>query len=117
MKRLVTDITYISDGNLFYYLSVIQGLFNNGIVAWQFSKCMDVQLVLDTIEQWTRKIDLSESALHSDQGFQYMSQTYNMPLEAFSVKGSYFRKATDLNNASIESFLASQNREVIPSLV
>jgi hypothetical protein len=31
----------------------------------------DVQFVLDTITQWTRKRDVSEAVLHSDQGFQY----------------------------------------------
>ncbi|WP_433743607.1 DDE-type integrase/transposase/recombinase [Paenibacillus amylolyticus] len=48
-QKMVTDITYISDGNTFVYLSVIQDLFNNEIVAWQLSKRNDVQLVLDTV--------------------------------------------------------------------
>ncbi|EAA9756150.1 IS3 family transposase, partial [Salmonella enterica] len=58
-QKMVTDITYISDGNTFVYLSVIQDLFNNEIVAWQLSKRNDVQLVLDTVEQWTKKRDVS----------------------------------------------------------
>ncbi|MCM3291863.1 IS3 family transposase [Paenibacillus sp. MER 180] len=33
-QKMVTDITDISDGMKFYYLSVIQDLFNNEIVAW-----------------------------------------------------------------------------------
>lgn len=49
------DITYISDGENFHYLSVIQDLFNNEIVAWKLSRRNDSQLVLDTIEQWTKK--------------------------------------------------------------
>ncbi|WP_405117334.1 IS3 family transposase [Paenibacillus sp. FSL K6-1217] len=93
-QKLITDITYISDGTRFYYLSAIQDLFNNEIVAWQISERNDVNLVLDTIEQWTRKRDVSEAVLHSDQGFQYTSQAYNTRLEAFSVKGSHSRKAT-----------------------
>jgi putative transposase len=50
-QKVVTDITYISDGIRFYYLSVIQDLFNNKIVAWNISERNDVQLVLDTVEQ------------------------------------------------------------------
>ncbi|WP_438351844.1 IS3 family transposase [Paenibacillus sp. FA6] len=73
-QKLVTDITYISDGTRFYYLSAIQDLFNNEIVAWQLSERNDVKLVMDTVEQWTRKRDVSEAVLHSDQGFQYTSQ-------------------------------------------
>ncbi|WP_162341632.1 DDE-type integrase/transposase/recombinase [Paenibacillus paridis] len=87
-QKMVTDMTYISDGTNFHYLSVIQDLFNNEVVAWQLSTRNDVQLVLDTVEEWTRKRDVSEAVLHSDQGFQYTSQAYNMRLEAFGVKGS-----------------------------
>ena len=42
-QKMVTDITYISDGTNFHYLSVIQDLFNNEIVAWQLSERNDVQ--------------------------------------------------------------------------
>ncbi|WP_339185468.1 IS3 family transposase [Paenibacillus sp. FSL H8-0317] len=110
-QKMVTDITYISDGNTFVYLSVIQDLFNNEIVAWQLSKRNDVQLVLDTVEQWTQKRDVSEAVLHSDQGFQYTSQAYNTRLEAFGVKGSHSRKATCLDNACIESFFSHLKTE------
>ncbi|WP_445323511.1 IS3 family transposase [Paenibacillus sp. FSL R7-0179] len=110
-QKLVTDITYISDGTRFYYLSAIQDLFNNEIVAWQISERNDVNLVLDTVEQWTRKRDVSEAVLHSDQGFQYTSQAYNTRLEAFSVKGSHSRKATCLDNACIESFFSHLKTE------
>lgn len=54
-QKVVTDITYISDGTCFYYLSAIQDLFNNEIVAWKLSDRNDVKLVLDTVDQWTRK--------------------------------------------------------------
>lgn len=110
-QKMVTDITYISDGKQFYYLSVIQDLFNNEIVAWQLSERNDVQLVMDTVTQWARKRDVSEAVLHSDQGFQYTSQAYNTRLEALSVKGSHSRKATCLDNACIESFFSHLKTE------
>ncbi len=110
-QKMVTDITYISDGTNFHYLSVIQDLFKNEVVAWQLSSRNDVQLVLDTVEEWTRKRDVSEAVLHSDQGFQYTSQAYNTRLEAFGVKGSHSRKATCLDNACIESFFSHLKTE------
>ncbi len=110
-QKLVTDITYISDGARFYYLSAIQDLFNNEIVAWQISERNDVKLVLDTVEQWTRKRDVSGAVLHSDQGFQYTSAAYNTRLEEFGVKGSHSRKATCLDNACIESFFSHLKTE------
>ncbi|MDN8588159.1 hypothetical protein Q0V21_05180 [Paenibacillus sp. 11B] len=60
-----TGVTYISDGTRFYYLSAIQELFNNEIVAWQISERNDVKLVLNTLERWTRKRDVSRAVLHS----------------------------------------------------
>lgn len=110
-QKMVTDITYISDGKKFYYLSVIQDLFNNEIVAWKLSERNDVELVLDTIKQWARKRDVSEAVLHSDQGFQYTSQAYNTQLEVLGVKGSHSRKATCLDNACIESFFSHLKTE------
>jgi transposase InsO family protein len=108
---MVTDITYISDGTRFYYLSAIQDLFNNEIVAWQISDRNDVKLVLDTVDKWTRIRDVSEAVLHSDQGLQYTSQGYNKRLKAFSIKGSHSRKATCLDNACIESFFSHLKTE------
>ncbi|XOJ02548.1 DDE-type integrase/transposase/recombinase [Paenibacillus polymyxa] len=95
-------------------MSVIQDLFNNETVAWQLSKRNDVQLVLDTLEQWTRKRDVSKAVLHSDQSFQYTSQAYNTRLEAFGVKGSHSCKATCLDNMHRILLFASQNREAVP---
>ncbi|WP_375143052.1 IS3 family transposase [Paenibacillus sp. D2_2] len=110
-QKMVTDITYISDGKKFYYLSVIQDLFNNEIVAWNLSERNDVELVLDTVKEWAKKRDVSEAVLHSDQGFQYTSQAYNTQLEALGVKGSHSRKATCLDNACIESFFSHLKTE------
>ncbi|MFC3748715.1 DDE-type integrase/transposase/recombinase [Paenibacillus sp. GCM10012306] len=70
-QKLVADITYISDGTHFYYLSAIQDLLNNEIVAWQISNRNDVSLVLDAVKQWTRKRDVSEAVFHSEQGLIY----------------------------------------------
>ncbi len=110
-QKLVTDITFVSDGTHFYYLSAIQDLFNNEIVAWHISKRNDLELVLETVNQWTRKKDVAEAVLHSDQGFQYTSKKYNTRLEAFSVKGSHSRKGNCLDNACIESFFSHLKTE------
>ncbi|WP_440120081.1 hypothetical protein [Paenibacillus sp. QZ-Y1] len=40
--KLVTDITYIHTGEQFVYLSVIQDLYNNEIVAWHLSERNDL---------------------------------------------------------------------------
>ncbi|MEC0090220.1 IS3 family transposase [Paenibacillus macquariensis] len=85
-------------------------MFNNEIVAWQLSDRNDVKLVLDKVDQWTKKRDL-EAVLYSDQGFQYTSHAYYTRLEAFNIKGSHPRKTTCLDNACIESFFSHLKTE------
>nr|WP_275592139.1 DDE-type integrase/transposase/recombinase [Bacillus atrophaeus] len=49
----VTDMTYIACGQRFYYLSAVQDLYNNEIVAWKLSKRNDLELVMETVESLT----------------------------------------------------------------
>jgi len=52
---LVTDITYLPFKDKFLYLSVVQDLYNNEIVAWKLSHRNDLQLVLKTLDLATQK--------------------------------------------------------------
>jgi transposase InsO family protein len=110
-QKMATDITFVTDGRQFYYLSVIQDLFNNEVVSWELSKRNDLELVLNTVDKWTKKRDVADAVLHSDQGFQYTSKAYNNRLETFSVKGSHSRKGNCLDNACIESFFSHLKTE------
>ncbi|MEE3808691.1 hypothetical protein V2H29_17280 [Lysinibacillus fusiformis] len=51
----VTDITYLPTETGFLYLSAIQDLNNNEIVAWQVGKWNDLQLMMDTLSGLTTK--------------------------------------------------------------
>ncbi|WP_373370969.1 DDE-type integrase/transposase/recombinase, partial [Cytobacillus kochii] len=53
-QKMVTDITFVSVGEEYYYLSVIQDLFNNEIVSWELAQRNDLELVLKTVEKWTK---------------------------------------------------------------
>lgn len=112
-KVYVTDITFVALQNRFYYLSVIQDLFNNEVVAWKVSHRNDLQLVLDTVEQLTEKRDVQEAILHSDQGFQYTSRQYNKRMKEFGIRGSHSRKGNCLDNACIESFFSHLKTETL----
>lgn len=107
----LTHITYISCGKRFYYLSVILDLYNNEIVAWKLSNRNDLELVMKTLENLTTQRDVQGAALHSDQGFQYTSKSYNRQLETVGLKGSHSRKGNCLDNACIESFFSHLKTE------
>lgn len=106
-----TDITYIACGQRFYYLSAIQDLYNNEIVSWKLSKRNDLELVMETVEDLIKQRDVQEAILHSDQGFQYTSASYNRRLETAGLKGSHSRKGNCLDNACIESFFSHLKTE------
>lgn len=110
-KVYVTDITFVGLQNRYYYLSVIQDLFNNEVVAWKVSHRNDLQLVLDTVAQLSENRDVQEAILHSDQGFQYTSRQYNKRIKELGIRGSHSRKGNCLDNACIESFFSHLKTE------
>lgn len=112
-KVFVTDITYVALHNRYYYLSVIQDLFNKEVVAWKVSKRNDLQLVLDTVEQLNDERDVQKATLHSDQGFQYTSRQYNKRIKELGISGSHSRKGNCLDNACIESFFSHLKTETL----
>ena len=76
-QKWVTDISYIHTQEGVLYLSIIRDLFDNSIVSYKTSTTQNVQLVLETIKAAKRKEKVTgELQLHSDQGFQYASQSY-----------------------------------------
>lgn len=110
-QKMVTDITFVSVGEEYYYLSVIQDLFNNEIVSWELAQRNDLELVLKTVEKWTKKKDVAGAVLHSDQGFQYTSKIYSNRLKDYGIEGSHSRKGNCLDNACIESFFSHLKTE------
>ncbi|MED1472696.1 IS3 family transposase [Bacillus salipaludis] len=110
---LVTDITYIPFQNRFYYLSVIQDLYNNEIVSWKVSDRNNMKLVLDTVEDLNKKRNVHGTILHSDQGCQYTSKKYNKRLNKYGIRGSHSRKGNCLDNACVESFFSHFKTEML----
>jgi putative transposase len=113
LEKLVTDITYLRVDDTFYYLSAVLDLFNNEIVAWHLSPRNDLDLVNKTLEQLSESWDIAGSLLHSDQGFQYTSKSYNHKLKQYGIVGSHSRRGNCYDNACIESFFSHLKTESI----
>ncbi|QDX94120.1 IS3 family transposase [Brevibacillus laterosporus] len=110
----VTDITFVALNDRFYYLLVIQDLFNNEVVAWKVSHRKDFKTCFryfGAVSKTKRRV--LEAILHSDQGFQYTSKQYNKRLRDFGVRGSHSRKGNCLDNACIESFFSHLKTETL----
>ncbi|WDH85107.1 IS3 family transposase [Paenibacillus urinalis] len=113
LRKLVTDITYIRVGERFVYLSAIQDLYNNEVVAWRLSERNDLLLVTKTVDMLCEKTDLTGVLLHSDQGFQYTSKPFNSKLTKLGIVGSHSRRGNCFDNACIESFFSHLKTEKI----
>lgn len=107
-RKLATDITYLPTTDGFLYLSVVQDLCTNEIVAHALSARNDLSLVFATLD----KLPAQPSAvLHSDQGFQYTHKSYQERLSKLRLLGSHSRKGNCLDNACVESFFSHLKTE------
>ena len=106
--KLATDITYLPTTDGFIYLSVVEDLYNNEIVAHSISSRNDLSLVLSTLKKLTAT---PGAVLHSDQGFQYTHRSYQEYLGKLQIQGSHSRKGNCLDNACVESFFSHLKTE------
>lgn len=112
-EKFVTDITYIPTPRTMTYLCTIIDLFNNEPVAWNVSDSQDKSLSIDTIKELSRKVDLTGSIIHSDQGVHYTNHDYVELLSKLKVKQSMSRKGNCWDNAKAESFFGHYKCETI----
>ncbi|MGE7782198.1 IS3 family transposase [Peribacillus sp. NPDC097264] len=110
-QKLVTDITYVRIGDTFAYLSAVLDLYNNEIVAWEVSSRNDLELVHNTLNQLRDKSFEKGALLHSDQGFQYTTKSYEKQIKELGIQGSHSRRGNCHDNACIESFFSHLKTE------
>ena len=74
----VSDMSYISLGSHFIYLSVIMDAYSRKIVGWHLDKTMEAQGCVQALEMALLSRGKTEKSLihHSDRGVQYRSWKY-----------------------------------------
>ena len=113
-QKWVTDISYIPTKQGTLYLSVIRDLFDLSIVAYKTSTRQSIKLVLDTIRMAIEKEEVTaELLLHSDQGFQYASQSYFALTTQYGITPSMSRQVNPYDNAMAENFFSILKSECI----
>ena len=113
-QKWVTDISYIPTKQGILYLSVIRDLFDLSIVAYKTSIRQSIKLVLDTVRLAMEKEEVTtELQLHSDQGFQYASQSYFALTTQYGITPSMSRRANPYDNAMAENFFSILKFECI----
>ena len=106
-KVLLTDITYLTYGKgKRAYLSAIKDGSTNEILAYNVSTSINLDIVLTTIKNLTRrhfKLD-SNCFIHSDQGSHYTSPIFQKLLKNQRIGQSMSRRGNCWDNAPMESF-------------
>lgn len=102
-----TDVTEFRAGGQKLYLSALQDLFNNEIVAWNMSTSASQPLVYRMLHKVLKAHRHSEGlVLHSDQGWAYRTPAWRLMLEKAGIVQSMSRKGNCLDNAVMENFFS-----------
>ncbi|WP_273722287.1 DDE-type integrase/transposase/recombinase, partial [Leuconostoc mesenteroides] len=89
-------------------------LHSRRIIGYSFSKKMDTDLVLKTLESAVKNRTITgDLIIHTDLGSQYTSDDYNQRLTELHIRHSYSRKGCPYDNAPMESFHASLKKECV----
>jgi transposase InsO family protein len=114
-QKWVSDITYLPGPHKTLYLAAIKDLATNEIIAYRIGDRNDMKLVRDTLMAAIRKQrkKVYGTLIHSDQGFQYTSKTYQDLLQRYGMTASMSRKGNCLDNAAMESFFSHLKTELL----
>ena len=113
-QKWVTDISSIHTKQGVLYLSIIRDLYDNSIVAYKTSTTQNIALVLNTIKAAKKKEKVTdELQLHSDQGFQYTSNSYFKLTQSYGITQSMSRRGNPYDNALAENFFSILKTECI----
>jgi transposase InsO family protein len=89
------------------YLSAIQDLYNNEIIAYHISEQNNLSLVMKTLEKASKNRDMTGTLIHKDIHNRPDSTTRNF--QQLGMVGSHSRKGNCLDHACMESFFSHLN--------
>ncbi len=114
-KILLTDITYLYYKTDRCYLSTILDAFTHEILAYEVSKNLKVDFVIDTVNQLMIKYGCQldcHTIVHSDQGCHYTSNAFIEKLKDINFVQSMSHKGNCWDNAPQESFFGHMKDEI-----
>ncbi|WP_196215797.1 IS3 family transposase [Microbacterium sp. ZXX196] len=108
------DITQHRARDGWAYCAAVIDAYSRGIVGWSISDRITAEIVVDVLEmaRWRRRPEPG-TVVHADRGAQYTSWLYGHRLRQAGLLGSMGRVASSVNNALIESFWSTMQRELL----
>ena len=90
-------------------------VYGRRIVGWSIDGHLWAELVVDALEmaRWRRRPAPGKTALHFDRRAQYTSWAFGQRLRAAGLLGSMGRVGSAYDNAMMESFFGTLQRELL----
>ena len=109
-----TDITQHRARDGWVYCAAVIDACSRRIVGWSIADHLRSELVVDALEmaRWQRRPQPG-TILHSDRGTQYTSWVFGHRLREAGLLGSMGRVASSVDNALMESFWSTMQRELL----
>lgn len=114
-KVFCTDITYVPFGKHLAYLSAVKDIATREIVAWNLSRHLRMDIVLDTVKSMKNNDvipSLKNILVHSDQGFHYTNPEYIAKVKGLAMAQSMSRRGNCVDNAPMETFFGHFKDEI-----
>jgi transposase InsO family protein len=111
----LTDITEHPTRAGKVYLAAVLDVYARRIVGWSIADHLRAELVVDALEmaRWRRRPAPGQTVLHSDRGAQYTSWAFGNRLRDAGLLGSMGRVGSAYDNAMMESFFSTLQRELL----
>jgi len=111
----LTDITEHPTREGKVYLAAVLDVYARRVVGWSIADHLRAELVVDALEmaRWRRRPAPGQTVLHSDRGVQYTSWAFGHRLRAAGLLGSMGRVGSAYDNAMMESFFSTLQRELL----
>lgn len=108
-----TDITQHRAADGWVYCAAVIDAWSRKVVGWSIADHARSELVVDALEmaRWQRRPQ--GTVVHADRGPQYTSWVFGHRLRAAGLLGSMGRVASSVDNALIESFWSTMQRELL----
>jgi putative transposase len=108
----VADLTYLRLGQEFAYLAVVLDAYSRRVIGWALGRSLEVRLTLEALEHAIIARQPKPGLVHhSDQGIQYVSQSYVDRLESLGAVLSMSRPGSPWENGRCESFIKTLKYE------
>lgn len=109
-----SDITYVPTSEGWLYLAIVLDLASRRVVGWAMREVVDAELALAALRMAVETRRPAPGLIHhSDRGVQYACGEYRALLTAHRLIASMSRKGDCWDNAVVESFFATLERELI----